>query len=80
MDTRKKRLNMTVRRDLIERWSKVAKRFNMSKSAMLEQILEEMLPVLESEEVNTLVKEVFARAGRGMTEISKELEKLEERG
>lgn len=52
----------------------------MSKSAMLEQILEEMLPVLESEEVNTLVKEVFARAGRGMTEFSKELEKLEGRG
>jgi len=73
----KKRIGLSIDAELNDRWTKVAKRLKITKSGMIEELLEEVLPVLEAKNAKSLVEEVFGRIGRGMTEFSEELRKVE---
>jgi antitoxin component of RelBE/YafQ-DinJ toxin-antitoxin module len=51
-----KRIGLSIDEDLNERWGKVAKKLQMTKSGMVEEFLEEVLPILEEESPNRIVQ------------------------
>jgi hypothetical protein len=46
----RKRINLTIPEELNERWAKVAKRHGLTKSGMVEEWLNNILPILEQEQ------------------------------
>jgi len=44
-----KRVLVSIKEELIPRWSKVAKKHGITKSSMVEEYLEKILPILEAE-------------------------------
>jgi len=46
----RKRINLTIPEGLNERWAKVAKRHGLTKSGMVEEWLNSILPILEQEQ------------------------------
>jgi len=67
----RKNVTLRIRPNIYERWSKVAKRYGWSRSQMLEEILESVLPVLEEQDPKKLVQEVAKHVGETMQAISK---------
>jgi hypothetical protein len=46
----RKRINLTIPAELNERWAKVAKKHGLTKSGMVEEWLNNILPILEQEQ------------------------------
>lgn len=52
----KARVNVTISPDLNKRWNAVAKKHGLKKSSMVEEFLEMVIPVLESDSTDSIVK------------------------
>ena len=46
----RKRINLTIPEDLNDQWAKIAKKHGLTKSGMVEEWLNNILPILEQEE------------------------------
>jgi metal-responsive CopG/Arc/MetJ family transcriptional regulator len=68
---RMKRLNMTISHELHDRWDKVSKKIGVSKSAMLRDMLDTILPILEEKEVSSMVKMLLSTNGDVLKDLSK---------
>ena len=64
----KKRVLIMVDEDLNDRWKKVAKRLKISKSGMVTDILEEVLPILEKEKPNDMIGSALKSLGNALNE------------
>jgi len=67
----KEKLNLYIDSDLKRRWERVAKKFGWSKSAMLEDMLLEVLPYLEEAEPKNII-------ANSLKSMAKKLEELGE--
>ena len=50
------RVNVNLDKDLNDRWGKVAKKLRISKSGMIQDFLEQVIPILEKEEPKDIMK------------------------
>lgn len=64
------RVNITLPPDLNTRWNAVAKKHHLKKSAMVEEILEMLLPTLEKEDAQTMIKHALKVNADAMVKIS----------
>jgi len=64
----KKRVLIMVDEDLNDRWKKVAKRLKFSKSGMITDILEEVLPILEKEKPNDMIGSALKSLGDALND------------
>jgi len=46
----RKRINLTIDEDINARWAKVAKKHGLTKSGMVDEWLENILPILDEEQ------------------------------
>ena len=69
----RKRINVTVDNQLNERWERVAKRIGMTKSAMLDDMLESVLPILEAD-AKSMVAKAMNEIGQTMKELGNYVE------
>ena len=63
------RVNLNLDEELNRRWNDVSKRIKMSKSAMLTEYLEQVLPILEKEEPRDILGSAFRQLAKSMNEI-----------
>ena len=68
----KKRVNFIIDSDLNDRWAVVAKKIKMSRTAMLESMLENSLPMLEYEKPTDAVSALFGE----MSKVTKDIGNL----
>ena len=59
-----KKVTITVAESLNDRWGKVAKKHNLSKSGMIEEYLETILPILEQESANRMMAKALKRMSK----------------
>jgi len=64
------RINLTMPKELIERWEAVADKIGMTRSAMLREMLEDILPPLEQDDVKSMLRMFMSRNGDVLKEMS----------
>jgi len=69
-----RRVNLTMPHDLHDRWEKVANKMGTTKSAMLRDMLEQILPTLEYNDVNSMFKSMLALNGDVLKQLSEAIE------
>ncbi len=57
-----KRIGLSIDEELNERWTKVAKKLKMTKSGMVEEMIRGVLPILEEEKPNEIMKKVLKKS------------------
>ena len=57
-----KRIGLSIDEQLNERWTKVAKKLKMTKSGMVEEMISSILPILEKEKPNEVMKAVLKKS------------------
>ncbi len=63
-----KRVMISIDSDLNERWNKVAKKIKMSKSGMIEDFLNEVIPILEHEAPRDVMAHALDHIGKGISD------------
>lgn len=53
---KKERVTITLPPELNKRWNAVAKKHHLKKSSMVEELLEMLLPTLEQDDAQTMIK------------------------
>jgi len=66
----RKRVNITLPPELNDRWNIVAKKHHLKKSQMIEEFLEMVLPALESDDANTMIKIALSANAESLKDIS----------
>ena len=66
----RKNVTLRIKPDIYERWRNVAKRYGWSRSQMLEELLENVLPVLEEQDPKKILSEVARQMGDTMNAMS----------
>ncbi len=69
---RKKRINITIDPEINERWNQLAKKYGWTKSAMVEDWLRTVLPIMEQEDPRQIIKGYQSF----VDEVGKEIEKI----
>lgn len=64
-----KRVTISIDEDLNDRWNKVAKKIKMTKSGMIEDFLNEVVPILEYEEPRDVMKHALDHIGKGVSDM-----------
>lgn len=59
-----KRVTISVDNDINDRWTKVAKRLELTKSGMVQEFLEQVLPILEEKEPNKMMAKAMKEMGQ----------------
>ncbi len=69
-----KRVNLTMPYELHDRWEQVANKMGTTKSAMLRDMLEQVLPTLEYNDVNSMFKSMLSLNGDVLKQLSEAIE------
>jgi len=69
----KTRVNVTLTSELNERWNLVVKKHHLKKSAMVEEFLEMVLPTLEEDNAQTMIKNALKLHANSMENLSDSL-------
>jgi len=64
-----KRVMISIDSDLDARWKKVSKKIKMSKSGMVEDFLNEVLPILEKEAPRDVMAHALEHIGKGVSDL-----------
>ena len=64
-----KRIMLSIDEDLDKRWKAVAKKIKMSKSGMVEDFLNEVVPILENEAPRDVMKHALEHIGKGVSDM-----------
>jgi len=64
-----KRVLISIDEDLNDRWNKVSKKIKMSKSSMVEDFLNQVVPILEYDEPRDVMKHALDHIGKGVSDI-----------
>jgi len=62
----KRQVLIRIDEELNDRWGKVAKKLKMSKSGMVQDFLEQVIPILEKEEPKDILGIAFKQLGEVM--------------
>lgn len=73
------RINITIDEDINTRWGKVAKKHKISKSSMVEEFIESVLPILEAETANKMMAKAMKEMGKTINLTSNLFDKVEEK-
>lgn len=65
-----KKITITLEIDLNDRWTKTAKRLKLSKSGMVAEYLEQMLPILEEEQPSKLLQKAMRQMAKGIDDTA----------
>jgi metal-responsive CopG/Arc/MetJ family transcriptional regulator len=66
----KVRVTFTIDKELNEQWNRVSEKLKINKSAMLREMLEEILPVLDKEEPREIIRAVINKSLDNHKEMS----------
>ena len=66
-----KRVNITIDKDLNDRWNKVAKRHGLKKSQMIQELLEMIIPTLEEKDAKSMIKNALIQNAKSMEELGR---------
>jgi len=69
----KVRVTFTIDEELNEQWNRVSKKLKINKSAMLREMLEEILPALDKEEPREIIRAVINKSLDNQKEITSNL-------
>ena len=64
----RKQVLIRIDEDLNERWNKVSKKLNMTKSSIVEDFLRQVMPIFEKEEPKDVLSAAFKELGTFMHE------------
>lgn len=64
-----KRVLISIDEDLDKRWKAVSKKIKMSKSGMVEDFLNEVIPILEHDEPRDVMKHALDHIGKGVSDV-----------
>lgn len=70
---KKERVTITLPPDLNARWNAVAKKHLLKKSSMVEELLEMILPTLEEDNAQTMIKNALKLNASAMEKLSDSL-------
>ena len=59
-----RRVGISIDETLNDRWGKVAKKLKMTKSSMIDEYLEEILPILEAETPNRMMAKAMKKMSK----------------
>jgi len=65
----RKQITMRLRPDMIERWNRVAKKYGWTRTQMVEDFLEQVLPILEEDDPRGLFSATARKIGESMLEM-----------
>jgi hypothetical protein len=65
----KKQVLIRIDEDLNKRWALVSKKIKMSKTAMIESMLENSLPILEQDNPTDMVSSMFQEMGKTFQDV-----------
>ncbi len=60
----KKNVTVSISNDLNDRWTKVAKKHDLSKSGMVEEYLQQIISILEAETPNKMMAKAMKEMGK----------------
>lgn len=61
-----KRVTISIDDQLNERWGKTARRLKLSKSGMMEEYLNQILPILETESPNMMIQKAMKEMAKSI--------------
>jgi len=64
-----KRIMLSIDEDLDKRWKAVSKKIKMSKSAMVADFLNEVVPILEKESPRDVMAHALEHIGKGVSDM-----------
>lgn len=64
-----KRVMISIDEELDARWKKVSKKIKMSKSGMVEDFLNQVLPILEKDEPRDVMAHALQHIGQGLSDV-----------
>ena len=70
----KKRINITIDPEINDRWNELARKYGWTKSAMVEDWLRTILPIMEKEDPRQIIKGYESM----VSEVGKEIDKFRE--
>lgn len=74
-----KRVTLSIDSELNDRWANVAKRLKMTKSGMVKEYLEHILPILEKQEPKDVLASAFRELGSSISEVGGLFDGIEEK-
>jgi predicted DNA-binding protein len=66
-----KRVNITIDKELNDRWNIVAKRHGLKKSQMIQELLEMIIPALEEKNARSMIKNALLQNAKGIEKIGR---------
>lgn len=75
----KKTIGLRIDAELNDRWNRVCEKLKYQKSSMIEEMLEEILPILEAQEPRDFARMALRKVGTGLNEVADLLENAEKR-
>ncbi len=73
-----KKVTITIDEDINTRWGNVAKKLKMSKSGMVEEFIESILPILEAKTPNKMMAKAMKEMGNTIDLTANLLDGIEE--
>jgi len=73
------RVNISIDKDINERWTKVAEKMGWSKSSMVEDLLKEALPYLENLDPKSIIPKSIQAMGKKLQELGSLINEYEEK-
>ena len=64
-----RKVTITIDEKLNDRWNKVSKKIKMTKSGMVEDFLNEVIPILEKEEPRDVMRHALEHIGKGVSDM-----------
>ena len=64
-----RKVTITIDEKLNDRWNKVSKKIKMTKSGMVEDFLNEVVPILENEAPRDVMKHALKHIGKGVSDM-----------
>jgi len=68
--SKKVRVTFTIDEDLNEQWNRVSEKLKINKSAMLREMLQELLPILDKEQPREIIRAVINKTAEGQKQIA----------
>jgi len=70
------RVSINLDKETNERWNRVSKKLKMSKSGMVQDFLDQVLPILEKEKPTDVLSSAFKELGNVMNETGSLFDEL----
>jgi len=66
----KSRLTVTIEKDILDRFNASAKKLKINKSAVIEEFIESILPILEQSKKETMLQKILQAQAKSLNETA----------